>query len=103
MNNIRIVSNNRRNPKSFWCYIHSHMKTRSSIDSIQYPDSSTAVSDQEQAVILNLYFASVFTDKNLAGFSLIVRSLGTQVSIYIYIITALVVSDELNKLKHTNL
>ena len=76
------------------------MKTRSGIDSIQYPDSSTAISDQEQAVILNLYFASVFTDKNLADFSLIVRSLGTQVSIYIYIyiyiykITALVVSDE---------
>ena len=46
------------------------MKTRSGVDSIQCPDSSTATSDQEKAKLLkfNLYFASVFKDENLARF-----------------------------------
>ena len=44
------------------------MKTRSGIDSIQHPDSSTATSDQEKAELLNLYFVSVFKDENLARF-----------------------------------
>ena len=62
-----IISNIGRNPKSFWCYINSHMKTRSGIDSIQCSDGSTATSDQK-AELLNSYFASIFTDENLASF-----------------------------------
>ena len=50
-----IVSNIRRNPKSFWCYINSHMKTKSTIDSIQHPDGSTATSDQEKAELFKLF------------------------------------------------
>ena len=69
MNNIIIiVSNIERNPKNFWHCIDSHMKTRSGIDSIQHPDSSKANSDQEKAELLNSYFASAFTDENLASF-----------------------------------
>ena len=63
-----IVSNTKRNTKSFWHYIYSHMKTRSGIDSVQCPDGSTATSDQEKAELLNLYLASVITDENLASF-----------------------------------
>ena len=63
-----MVSNIGKNPKSFWRYINSHMKTRSNIDSIQRLDGSIATSDQEKAGILNSYFASVFTDKNLSSF-----------------------------------
>ena len=60
MNNIIVmVSNFGKNPKSFWHYINSHMKTRSNIDSIQRPDGSIAVSNQEKAEILNSYFASI--------------------------------------------
>ena len=54
-----IVSNNGRNPKSFWHYVNSHMKTRSGIDSIRRPNGSTATSDQEKVELLNSYFASV--------------------------------------------
>ena len=63
-----IVSNIGRHPKSFWRYINLHIKTRSGIDSIQCPDGSIAISDQEKAELLNSYFASVFTDENLASF-----------------------------------
>ena len=44
------------------------MKTRSGIDSIQRPDGSMATSDQEKAELLNLYFASVFTDDKFSQF-----------------------------------
>ena len=71
MNNKYIVSTIERNPKRFWRYINSSMKTRSDIDSIQCPDGSTTTSDQEKAELLNSYFASVFTDKNLASFPLL--------------------------------
>ena len=43
------------------------MKTRSYIDSVQCPDGSTATSDDKNEII-NLYFASLFTDENLASF-----------------------------------
>ena len=43
-----VVSNIGRNPKSFWHYVNSHMKTRSGIDSIRRPNGSTATSDQEK-------------------------------------------------------
>ena len=96
-----IVSNIGRNPKSFWCYINSYMKTRSGIDSIQYPDGSTVTSNQEKAELLNSYFASVFTDENLASFP----SIESEVSVATYcklediIIAASIVFNELNKLK----
>ena len=53
------------------------MKTRSNIDSIQHPDGSIAVSDQEKAEILNSYFASVFTDENLSSFPSLESGSGT--------------------------
>ena len=66
-----IVSDIGRNPKSFWRYVNSHMKTRSGIDSIRCPNGSTVTSDQEKVELLNSYFASVFTDENLASFPLL--------------------------------
>ena len=93
-----IISNIRRNPKSFWRYINSHMKTRSGIDSIQRPDGSTATSDQEKAELLNSYFASVFTDENQVSFP----SIESEVSVpklEDIIITTSIVFNELNKLK----
>ena len=74
------------------------MKTRSGIDSIQLPDGSTATSDHEKAELLNLYFASVFTDENLASFP----SIESEVSVpklEDIIITTSIVFNELNKLK----
>ena len=73
------------------------MKTRSGIDSIQRPDGSIATSDQEKAELFNSYFASVFTDENLANFP----SLESEVSapkLEDITITASIVLDELNKL-----
>ena len=95
-----IISNIGRKPKSFWHYINSHMcmKTRSGIDSIERPDGSTATSDQEKAELLNSYFASVFTDENLASFP----SKELEVSVpklEDIIITTSIVFNELNKLK----
>ena len=97
MSNI-IVSNIGRNPKSFWRYVNSHMKTRSGIDSIRCPNGSTATSDQEKVELLNSYFASVFTDENLASFPLLESEVSVP-KLEDIIITASIVFDELNKLK----
>ena len=93
-----IISNIARNPKSFWCYINSHMKTRSGIDSIQRPDGSTATSDQEKAKLLNSYFASVFTDNHLANFPSIESEVSVPKLEDTIIITS-IVFNEFNKLK----
>ena len=74
------------------------MKTRSGIDSIRRPNGSTATSDQEKVELLNSYFASVFTDENLASFPLLESEVLVP-KLEDIIITASIIFDELNKLK----
>ena len=96
MNNIIIVSNIGRNPKSFWRYIDSQITARSGIDSTQCPDGFIATSDQENAKLLHKFiFASVFTDRNLVSFP----SIESEVSISKLEDIIITASIELNKLK----
>ena len=64
-----LVSNIAKNPKSFWCYVNTSLKTRPDIDAIKCIDGSLASSDQEKADLLNSYFSSVFTRKDLSNIS----------------------------------
>ena len=62
-----LVSNIAKNPKSFWLYVNTSLKTRPDIDAIKCIDGSLASSDQEKADLLNSYFSSVFTREDLSN------------------------------------
>ena len=62
-----MVSNIAKNPKSFWHYVNTSLKTRLDVDAIKRIDGSLATSDQEKAHLLNSYFSSVFTCEDLSN------------------------------------
>ena len=62
-----MVSNIAKNPKSFWRYVNTSLKTRPDIDAIKRIDGSLASSDQEKTDLLNSYFSSVFTREDLSN------------------------------------
>ena len=62
-----LVSNIAKNPKSFWRYVNTSLKTRPDIDAIKRIDRSLASSDQEKTDLLNSYFSSVFTREDLSN------------------------------------
>ena len=62
-----MVSNIAKNPKSFWRYVNTSLKTRLDIDAIKRIDGSLATSDQEKADLLNSCFSSVFIREDLSN------------------------------------
>ena len=61
----------RDNPKAFWHYINSKLKIRVSVESLHREDGSIAITDQDKADVLNIYFCSVFTKEDLANIPVI--------------------------------
>ena len=55
-----LVSNIKTNPKVFWKYVNSKMKTRLPVDTSRTSDNGEAVSNLDKANVLNEYFTSVF-------------------------------------------
>ena len=53
------------NPKSFWKYAKSRLKTRASIPALDEPDGTKAVLPDDKANALNKYFNSMFTVENI--------------------------------------
>ena len=53
------------NPKSFWKYAKSRLKTRASIPALYKPDGTKTVSLDDKANALNKYFNSMFTVENI--------------------------------------
>ena len=62
-----VASQLKRNPKQFWRYTNSRIKTRTGIGVIQDTDGRLANNDAEKAELLNKFFSSVFTRENLAN------------------------------------
>ena len=60
-----IAKEARDNPKSFWAYVNSKLKTRVGIADLERLDVSLAKTDLEKAKALNEAFAKVFTRENL--------------------------------------
>ena len=56
-NNIKV------NPKAFWKYVKSNLKTKLPVDTLRTRDARKATSNQEKVNTLNKYFTSVFTRK----------------------------------------
>ena len=59
------VSNIKTNPKVFWKYVNSKMKTGLPVDTLRTSDNGEAVSNLDKANVLNEYFSSVFTQEDL--------------------------------------
>ena len=57
----QLVHSTVSNPKVFWQYVNSKMKTRSVISELLCPDGSLVNSDSQMATLFNDYFSSVFT------------------------------------------
>ena len=62
----KLATEIKQNPKAFWKYSNSRLKTKLGIESIRDDDGNLSFSDEGKAVALNRYFASVFCDENLA-------------------------------------
>ena len=56
----------KKNPKAFFNYARSKMKTRTGISDLEYPDGRMAHTDVEKAELLNAFFSDVFTEEDLA-------------------------------------
>ena len=95
-----LVENIGQNPKAFWRYANSKVKSKSHIVSLMKEDGQPAQTDSEMANILNEYFSSVFTQEDLQNIPYI------QVPLRMDLPTLskvnILVSDVENKLKKLN-
>ena len=60
-----LAKNLKHNPKDFWRYCNSKMKSKSRLGDLQDKDGKLTNDDSEKAELLNDYFTSVFTRENL--------------------------------------
>ena len=58
---LNLATNIATNPKAFWKYVNSRLKTKSQVDDLLREDGSRATTDDEKAKTLNEFFSSVFT------------------------------------------
>ena len=57
----QIAGEAKRNPKAFYRYVRSKMKTKSTVGDLERLDGTMADTDVQKADVLNSFFASVFT------------------------------------------
>ena len=62
---IRLAEELKSNPKSFWRYVNTRMKTKPGIDVLEDDVGRAQSSPEKKAEILNNFFSSVFVDENL--------------------------------------
>ena len=60
-----ISMNAQKNPKAFWRYCRSQMKTRATVGNLRRPDGKLTRTNKEKVDTLNEFFSSVFTQENL--------------------------------------
>lgn len=57
----------KKDPKAFYKYVNSQLKTRNGISELLKDDGTTATNDLEKAETLNEFFSSVFTREDLSS------------------------------------
>jgi len=60
-----IARNMKSNPKTYWSYVNSKTKTKTSLPTLISHDGTEASSDADKATVLNQFFCSVFTKESL--------------------------------------
>lgn len=63
----KLASEVKTNPKSFWQYVQSKTKSKTSLGELKRPDGTTVEDDQDKAEVLNNFFASVFTNEDMSS------------------------------------
>ena len=63
----KLVKYTIKNPKVFWKYLGSKLKTRIRVEDLEKPDGSRACTSEEKADTLNNFFGSVFTAEDITN------------------------------------
>ena len=61
----KLARNAKKEPKQFWCYMRSRLKTRQKMPALTKSDGAKAVTPKEKADLLNEFFSSVFTFEDI--------------------------------------
>ena len=61
----RLVEGIKENPKGFWRYASSRMKTRPGVENLRTENGELTTNDDEKAAVLNRFFSSVCTHEEL--------------------------------------
>ena len=61
-----LVANIKDNPKGFWRYASSRMKSRSGVENLRTEEGGLTINDSEKADVLNSFFSSVCTIEDLS-------------------------------------
>ncbi|CAG2208621.1 unnamed protein product [Mytilus edulis] len=59
-----VASKAKTEPKHFWTYVKSKVKSKSAVSNLMKPNGNLTTSDKEKATVLNDFFTSVFTAEN---------------------------------------
>ena len=60
-----LTANIKHNPKRFWQYTNTRLKTRSRVEELHDESGAVASTDEDKAHMLNRFFSSVFTTEDL--------------------------------------
>ncbi len=61
-----LIKKLKKDPKAFWQYANSKLKTRSKISQLSRKDCTLTQTVEQQAQVLNEFFTSVFTEEELS-------------------------------------
>lgn len=61
----KLVNDIKQNPKAFWKYANSRLRTRTRVEDLCDPDGEVASTNQAKADVLNTFFSSAFTVEDL--------------------------------------
>ena len=59
-----LARNIKTNPKAFWRYSNTRLKTKSKLDDLRDETGLTVNDDSGKAQLLNAFFSSIFTNEN---------------------------------------
>ena len=62
-----IIKKLKKDPKAFWRYANSKLKTKSRLSRLKKEDGTLTETQDEQAQVLNDFFSSVFTEEDLSS------------------------------------
>ena len=93
-----LIKNLKKDPKAFWRYANSKLKTRSKVSQLFKEDGTITENDNEKAQVLNTFFSSVFTEEDISEIPSLGKRYKNDPLGHLHITPAMVLK-KLNKLK----